>query len=127
VRDDDFICGNAFQLFRKFRDEGRSFDAVVIDPPKLAPTRSRVKSALRAYKDINLLAVKLIRPGGTLVTFSCSGAVDAPTFQEMVFHAALDTGRDLAILERLSQPLDHPVSITFPESQYLCGLVCRVE
>ncbi len=127
VADEDCIAGNCFQLFRRFRDEGRSFDSVIIDPPKLAPSRSRVKSAMRAYKDINLLGVKLVRPGGSLVTFSCSGAVDAAAFQEMIFHTALDTGRDIQIVERLSQGLDHPVSVTFPESQYLCGVVLRIE
>ncbi|MCA8963103.1 MAG: class I SAM-dependent rRNA methyltransferase, partial [Planctomycetes bacterium] len=127
IPEEDLIAANCFQMFRRFRDEGRSFDAVIIDPPKLAPTRSRVKSAIRAYKDINLLGVKLVRPGGYLATFSCSGAVDAAAFQEMIFHAALDSGRDLKIVERLAQPLDHPVSVTFPESQYLNGLVCRVE
>ncbi len=116
--------GDVFQLLRKFRDEGRSFDLIVLDPPKFAPTSAHAEKASRAYKDINLLAFKLLRTGGILATFSCSGGVDAALFQKIVASAALDAGVEAAILEHLSQGVDHPVSLHFPEGAYLKGLIC---
>ncbi|HEX5808145.1 MAG TPA: class I SAM-dependent methyltransferase [Anaerolineales bacterium] len=118
------IEGDVFQLLRRFRDEGRSFDMIILDPPKFAPTAAQVERAARAYKDINLFSFKLLRPGGTLVTFSCSGGVDAGLFQKIVAGAALDAGVDAQIVEHLSQAADHPVSLHFPEGAYLKGLVC---
>jgi 23S rRNA (cytosine1962-C5)-methyltransferase len=117
--------GDVFQLLRKFRDEARSFDLIVLDPPKFAPTAAQAEKAARGYKDINLLGFKLLRPGGLLVTFSCSGGVDAALFQKIVASAALDAGVDAQILEHLEQSPDHPVSLHFPEGSYLKGLVCR--
>ncbi|MEW6029044.1 MAG: class I SAM-dependent rRNA methyltransferase [Chloroflexota bacterium] len=121
--------GDVFHLLRKFRDEGRSFDMVILDPPKFAPTAAQAEKASRGYKDINLLSFKLLRPGGILVTFSCSGGVDAALFQKIVAGAALDAGADAQIVERLSQAADHPVALHFPEGTYLKGLVCvnRIE
>jgi 23S rRNA (cytosine1962-C5)-methyltransferase len=116
--------GDVFQLLRKFRDENRSFDMIILDPPKFAPTSAQAEKASRAYKDINLLAFKLLRSGGILATFSCSGGVDASLFQKIVASAALDAGVDATILEHLSQGADHPVSLHFPEGAYLKGLVC---
>ncbi|RJP51887.1 MAG: class I SAM-dependent rRNA methyltransferase [Anaerolineaceae bacterium] len=116
--------GDVFQLLRKFRDEARSFDMIVLDPPKFAPTSAHAEKASRAYKDINLLAFKLLRPGGILVTFSCSGGVDAALFQKIAASAALDAGVEATIVEHLSQGGDHPVSLHFPEGAYLKGLVC---
>ncbi|MCL4270239.1 MAG: class I SAM-dependent rRNA methyltransferase [Anaerolineales bacterium] len=116
--------GDVFQLLRRFRDEARSFDVIVLDPPKFAPTSAHAEKAARAYKDINLLAFKLLRAGGILVTFSCSGGVDATLFQKIVASAALDAGVDAVIIEHLSQGVDHPVSLHFPEGAYLKGLVC---
>jgi 23S rRNA (cytosine1962-C5)-methyltransferase len=116
--------GDVFQLLRKFRDEGRSFDLIILDPPKFAPTAAQAEKAARGYKDINLLAFKLLRPGGILVTFSCSGGVDAALFQKIVASAALDAGAEAQILEHLSQGPDHPVALNFPEGAYLKGLVC---
>jgi 23S rRNA (cytosine1962-C5)-methyltransferase len=116
--------GDVFQMLRRFRDEGRSFDLIVLDPPKFAPTRAQAEKASRGYKDINLLGFKLLRPGGILVTFSCSGGVDAALFQKIVASAALDAGVDAMILEHLSQGPDHPVALNFPEGTYLKGLVC---
>jgi 23S rRNA (cytosine1962-C5)-methyltransferase len=116
--------GDVFQLLRKFRDENRSFDMIVLDPPKFAPTAAHAEKASRAYKDINLLAFKLLRSGGILVTFSCSGGVDAALFQKIVASAALDAGVDATIIEHLSQSADHPVSLHFPEGAYLKGLIC---
>ena len=116
--------GDVFQLLRKFRDENRSFDMIILDPPKFAPTAAQAERAARGYKDINLLAFKLLRPGGILVTFSCSGGVDAQLFQKIVAGSALDAGVEAQIVQRLSQAADHPVSIHFPEGAYLKGLVC---
>jgi 23S rRNA (cytosine1962-C5)-methyltransferase len=116
--------GDVFQLLRKFRDEGRSFDMIVLDPPKFAPTSAQAEKAARGYKDINLLAFKLLRAGGILVTFSCSGGVDAGLFQRIVAAAALDAGVDAQIVEHLAQASDHPVALNFPEGAYLKGLVC---
>ena len=118
------IEGDVFQLLRKFRDEARSFDMIILDPPKFAPTSSHAEKATRAYKDINLFAFKLLRPGGILVTYSCSGGVDAGLFQKIVAGAALDAGADAQIFEYLSQGADHPISLHFPEGAYLKGLVC---
>jgi 23S rRNA (cytosine1962-C5)-methyltransferase len=116
--------GDVFQLLRKFRDENRSFDMVILDPPKFAPTAAHAEKASRAYKDINLLAFKLLRHGGMLFTCSCSGGIDAALFQKIVASAALDAGTDATIIEHLSQGSDHPVSLHFPEGAYLKGLVC---
>lgn len=116
--------GDVFQLLRKFRDENRSFDMIILDPPKFAPTAAQAERAARGYKDINLLAFKLLRAGGTLVTFSCSGGIDAGLFQKIVAGSALDAGVEAQILEHLFQGGDHPVSLHFPEGAYLKGLVC---
>jgi 23S rRNA (cytosine1962-C5)-methyltransferase len=116
--------GDVFQLLRKFRDEARSFDMIILDPPKFAPTAAHAEKATRAYKDINLLAFKLLRPGGLLVTFSCSGGIDAGLFQKIVAGAALDAGVDGQLVEHLSQGADHPIALNFPEGAYLKGLVC---
>lgn len=119
-----FMEGDVFQLLRKFRDENRSFDMIILDPPKFAPTAAQAERAARGYKDINLYAFKLLRPGGILVTFSCSGGIDAGLFQKIIAGAALDAGVDAQILEHLSQGSDHPVSLHFPEGAYLKGLIC---
>jgi 23S rRNA (cytosine1962-C5)-methyltransferase len=120
----NFLEGDVFQLLRKFRDENRSFDMIILDPPKFAPTAAQAERAARGYKDINLLAFKLLRPGGILITFSCSGGIDAELFQKIIAGAALDAGVDAQIVEHLSQNTDHPVSLYFPEGAYLKGLVC---
>ena len=118
------LQGDVFQLLRKFRDEARSFDLVILDPPKFAPTAAQAEKAARGYKDINLLAFKLLRPGGILVTFSCSGGIDAGFFQKIIAAAALDAGVEAQIVEHLSQAPDHPVALNFPEGGYLKGLIC---
>ena len=119
------VQGDVFSVLRGFRDARRSFDLIVLDPPKFAASRAQVEGAARGYKDINLLALKLLRPGGVLFTFSCSGAVDAALFEKIVAAAALDAKRDVQVLRRLGPAADHPVSLTFPEGAYLKGLVCR--
>ncbi|HSS97700.1 MAG TPA: hypothetical protein VLK33_11755, partial [Terriglobales bacterium] len=122
----EFIDGDVFQILRRFRDQARQFDMVILDPPKFAPTRATAERAARGYKDINLLALKLLRPGGILLTFSCSGGIDADLFQKIVAGAALDANVDARILQRLSQAPDHPVALNFPEGAYLKGLVVEV-
>lgn len=107
---------------RRLIDEGASFDAIVLDPPKFAPTASHAERAARAYKDINRLALKLLVPGGLLLTFSCSGGVDASLFHKIVAGAGLDAGVDGYLLQRLEAAPDHPTTITFPEGEYLKGL-----
>lgn len=123
---EDFVEANVFELLRRYRNDGRQFDAIILDPPKLAFTAAQIDKASRAYKDLNLLAMKLLRPGGVLITFSCSGRVSFDLFQKIVFGAMLDAGREAAILERLGQPADHPIALAFPEGEYLKGLICRV-
>lgn len=120
------VAGNVFSELRRFRAEGRTFDVIVLDPPKFVHSRSQLDRATRGYKDINLLAMQLLRPNGILATFSCSGLVSPDLFQKVVFGAAVDAKRDVQILERLTQAPDHPVLLTFPESEYLKGLLCRV-
>jgi 23S rRNA (cytosine1962-C5)-methyltransferase len=117
------IEGDAFAELRRLRDRARSYDLVILDPPKLAPTEAHVERASRAYKDLNLLAAKLLAPGGILMTFSCSAGMTRQLFQQVVAGAALDAGRDLHIVGRLGQPADHPVPLAFPEADYLKGLV----
>jgi 23S rRNA (cytosine1962-C5)-methyltransferase len=122
----ELIVGNVFEELRNMLDARRRFDLVVLDPPKFVHTAEQVHAGSRGYKDINLLGLKLVRPGGVLATFSCSGHVDAALFQKIVAGAALDAGRAAQILERLTQPGDHPVATEFPESEYLKGLILRV-
>ncbi|MBI5649396.1 MAG: class I SAM-dependent methyltransferase [Chloroflexi bacterium] len=122
----EFVEGDAFVVLRKYRDQGKSFDAIILDPPKFVHAQSQIESGLRGYKDINLLAFKLLKPSGTLVTFSCSGQVSAQMFQTVVFQAATDAQRDAQIIAKLTQASDHPILLAFPESEYLKGLVCRV-
>jgi len=119
-------CADVFTELRKCRDRAQSFDLIILDPPKFADSKGHVDRACRAYKDINMLAFKLLRPGGLLATFSCSGAVAPDLFQKVVADAALDAGRDARILSRFSQPPDHPVALAFPEGFYLKGLLCGI-
>ncbi len=123
----EWIEADVFDRLRKFRDQNRRFDLIVLDPPKFAPTLAQVERAARGYKDINLLAFRLLNPGGLLMTFSCSGGVSAELFRKIVAGAALDAGVNAVVLERLAQSPDHPVSLMFPEGEYLKGLVIRVE
>jgi len=121
----DAVEGDVFTLLRAYRDGRRSFDLIVLDPPKFAPTTTHVEKASRAYKDINLLALKLLRPNGLLFTSSCSGGVSEELFAKIVAGAAIDAGADARIVARLSQGADHPVGIHFPEGSYLKGLLLR--
>ena len=120
------INGDVFEVLRKFRDEKRTFDLIILDPPKFAESVSQIQKASRGYKDINLLATKLLNPGGILLSFSCSGHISQELFQKIVADAALDSGREMKIIKQLNQSADHPVSLNFPEGLYLKGLVCFV-
>ena len=121
----EWLEADVFKTLRALRDARRNFDLVILDPPKFAPTPASVERAARAYKDINLLGFKLLRPGGRLVTFSCSGGVSADLFQKIVAGAALDAGIDVLLERRLAAGPDHPVRLAFPEGEYLKGLVLR--
>ena len=118
----EWLAADVFSQLRKFRDQNRKFGLIILDPPKFAPTEKHVPNAARAYKDINLWAMKLLAPGGHLLTFSCSGAVSPDLFQKIVAGAAADARADLQIHRHLGASLDHPVSIHFPEGEYLKGL-----
>ena len=126
VDDADFVEADVFRALRSYRDAGDQFDVVILDPPKFAQTQAQVDGACRGYKDINWLAFRLIRPGGLLLTNSCSGAIDTDLFQKVVFGALVDAHREAQIIARLGAGPDHPVALTFPEGAYLKGLLCRV-
>jgi 23S rRNA (cytosine1962-C5)-methyltransferase len=119
----EFVQADVFSRLRELRDRAARFDLVVLDPPKFAPSAAQARNAARAYKDINLLAFKLLRPGGLLATFSCSGGISAELFQSIVAGAALDAGAEAKIIERFSAAADHPVALEFPEGDYLKGLL----
>jgi len=121
----ELLEGDVFALLRKFRDQGRKFEVIVLDPPKFAPTAAHAEKAARAYKDINLWALKLLRPDGILLTFSCSGGVQRELFQKIVSGAATDAGVDVRVLRHLGAGIDHPVVLSFPEGEYLKGLMCQ--
>lgn len=120
------FAGDVFEVLRQLNQDGRQFDLVVLDPPKFAQSAAHVDRACRGYKDINRLAMKIIRPGGFLATFSCSGLISSDLFQKVVFSAALDARRHVQIIQNLSQALCHPVLFSFPEGRYLKGFLCRV-
>lgn len=122
---DEYLAGDAFEVLRHYRDEGRQFDVIVLDPPKFAHSQRDVERACRGYKDLNWLAMRLLSPGGWLATFSCSGLISADLFQKVLFGAAVDAKRELQIVQPLHQGGDHPVRLTFPESSYLKGFLLR--
>ncbi len=122
----DSVMADAFELLRDHAKSGESFDLVVLDPPKFAHSAGQVEKAARGYKDLNLHAFKIVKPGGYMMTFSCSGAVSADLFQKIVFGALADSGRQAQIVKHLEQAPDHPVALTFPEGGYLKGLLLRV-
>jgi 23S rRNA (cytosine1962-C5)-methyltransferase len=122
-RDAEFVDADVNQTLRDRLKAGETFDAIVLDPPKFAPTAAHAERAARAYKDINRLALKLLAPGGVLFTFSCSGGVGAELFHKIVAGAGIDAGVNAAIVQRLEAASDHPTTIEFPEGEYLKGLV----
>lgn len=117
--------GDVFKILRTYRDARKSFDIIVLDPPKFASSAASVDKAARGYKDINLLAFKLLRPGGLLFTFSCSGHIVPALFRKIVADAAVDAGIDAVVLKEMTQSPDHPTALSVPESLYLKGLLCR--
>ncbi|PKH06106.1 class I SAM-dependent methyltransferase [Moritella sp. Urea-trap-13] len=121
-----FERADVFKILRQYREEGRTFDTIILDPPKFAESKAQMKGACRGYKDINFVAMQVLKPGGTLLTFSCSGLMEDGLFQKIVADAALDAGRDAYIVERLSQAGDHPTASFYPEGYYLNGLVLKV-
>jgi 23S rRNA (cytosine1962-C5)-methyltransferase len=122
----EWLDADAFKTLRRLYDEGRRFDLIVLDPPKFAPSKETVDRAARAYKDINLSGFKLLRPGGLLFTYSCSGAIDSDLFQKIVAGAAADARVDARILKRLGAGVDHPLLTAFPEGEYLKGLMLQI-
>jgi 23S rRNA (cytosine1962-C5)-methyltransferase len=120
-----YLPGSVAGKLRELRDADEHFDLIILDPPKFVHSAHQLQSGSRGYKDINMLGLQLLEPGGILATFSCSGHVDSALFQKIVAGAAVDARRDAQILERLSQPPDHPVALQFPEAEYLKGLILR--
>jgi 23S rRNA (cytosine1962-C5)-methyltransferase len=122
----DFVQADCFDYLHEAVKEGKQFDVVILDPPKFAHNAGQVDKAARGYKDLNLNAFKIIKPGGYLMTFSCSGAISQDLFQKIVFGALADSGRQAQIVKHLSASDDHPIALTFPEGEYLKGLLLRV-
>ncbi|MGF7081706.1 class I SAM-dependent rRNA methyltransferase [Mucilaginibacter sp. UYCu711] len=120
------IQSDVNKQLRVFKDEGATFDIIVLDPPKYAPSRSALDRASRAYKDLNRLAMLLLNKGGLLATYSCSGAMNMETFKQVLAWAALDAGKQVQFIYQFCQPEDHPVRSSFAEGEYLKGLLCRV-
>lgn len=122
----EFVRDDVFQLLRKYRDEGRKFDFIIMDPPKFVENKSQLAGACRGYKDINMLAMNLLNSGGILLSFSCSGLMPIELFQKILADAAIDAGRDVQFIEQYRQAADHPVIASYPEGLYLKGFACRV-
>jgi len=120
------IQSDVNKQLRQFKEDGKKFDVIVLDPPKYAPSRSALDRAARAYKDLNRHAMYLLESGGLLATFSCSGAVDIETFKQIIAWAALDAGKEVQIIKQFNQPEDHPIRVSFTEGEYLKGLLLRV-
>ncbi len=121
------IKEDVFKLLRQYRAEKKTFDMIILDPPKFVDSKAQLTSACRGYKDINMLAMQLLKPKGILLTFSCSGLMESNLFNKVVADAALDAGKNLYYVERLHQAADHPVASNYPEGYYLKGLVCQVD
>ncbi|MGN6038216.1 23S rRNA (cytosine(1962)-C(5))-methyltransferase RlmI [Serratia marcescens] len=122
----EFVRDDVFQLLRNYRAEGEKFDLIIMDPPKFVENKNQLASACRGYKDINMLALQLLNPGGILLSFSCSGLMPTDLFQKILADAAVDAGRDVQFIEQFRQAADHPVIATYPEGLYLKGFACRV-
>ncbi|ARU93558.1 23S rRNA (cytosine(1962)-C(5))-methyltransferase RlmI [Tatumella citrea] len=122
-----FIRDDVFKLLRRYRDSGEKFDVIVMDPPKFVENKNQLAGACRGYKDINMLAMQLLNPGGILLTFSCSGLMTVDLFQKVIADAALDAGKNVQFVDQLRQAADHPVISSYPEGLYLKGFVCYVE
>ncbi|MBN8105300.1 class I SAM-dependent methyltransferase [Vibrio vulnificus] len=121
-----FLNADVFKLLREYRDQGTKFDVVIMDPPKFAESKAQLNGACRGYKDINMLAMQILNPGGTLLTYSCSGLMDQVLFQKIIADAAVDAGRSVKFVERFEQAADHPTDTAYPEGFYLKGFACKV-
>ena len=122
----DFLKKDVFKLLREYREQGVKFDVIVMDPPKFAESKAQLQGACRGYKDINMIAMQLLNPGGYLLTFSCSGLMEQNLFQKIIADAALDANKDMVFVEKLSQAQDHVIGSAYPEGFYLKGFVCQV-
>lgn len=122
----DNVKFDVFKLLRQYREQGKQFDMVILDPPKFAESKAQLPGACRGYKDINMVAMQIVKPGGLLLTFSCSGLMDDSLFQKIVADAAIDARRDCLFIEKLTQDSDHPIASFYPEGSYLKGLVCKI-
>ncbi|BAX53170.1 Ribosomal RNA large subunit methyltransferase I [Photobacterium damselae subsp. piscicida] len=123
----EFLNADVFKLLREYHDRGEQFDVVIMDPPKFAESKSQLVGACRGYKDINMLAMQITKPGGMLLTYSCSGLMDGNLFQKIIADAALDAKRDVQFIERFAQAADHPLDSAYPEGFYLKGFACYVK
>ncbi|MGR2701438.1 class I SAM-dependent methyltransferase [Vibrio campbellii] len=121
-----FLNADVFKLLREYRDQGTKFDVVIMDPPKFAESKAQLNGACRGYKDINMLAMQILNPGGTLLTYSCSGLMDQVLFQKIIADAAVDANRQVKFVERFEQAADHPTDTAYPEGFYLKGFACKV-
>ncbi|EIV8496097.1 class I SAM-dependent methyltransferase [Vibrio vulnificus] len=121
-----FLNADVFKLLREYREQGTKFDVVIMDPPKFAESKAQLNGACRGYKDINMLAMQILNPGGTLLTYSCSGLMDQVLFQKIIADAAVDAGRSVKFVERFEQAADHPTDTAYPEGFYLKGFACKV-
>jgi 23S rRNA (cytosine1962-C5)-methyltransferase len=121
-----FLNADVFKLLREYRDQGTRFDVVIMDPPKFVSSKNNLTSGANGYKDINRLAMEILNPGGTLLTYSCSGLMSTDLFQKVIADAALDAGRSVKFIERFEQAADHLVDTAYPEGFYLKGFACKV-
>ncbi len=123
----EFVNADVFKLLRAYREQGERFDVIVMDPPKFAESKSQLNGACRGYKDINMLAMQLLNPGGVLLSYSCSGLMDGGLFQKILADAALDAGKNVQFIERFAQAADHPTHSAYPEGFYLKGFACLIQ
>ncbi|MGE5386266.1 MAG: class I SAM-dependent rRNA methyltransferase [Betaproteobacteria bacterium] len=123
----EWLEADVFEALREFKKAGRQFDIIVLDPPKFAPSAAYAERAARAYKDINLHGFRLLKSGGLLMTYSCSGGIGLELFQKIVAGAAQDAGREARIVHRLAGAADHPIALNFPEGEYLKGLLLQID
>ncbi|MDE1351947.1 class I SAM-dependent methyltransferase [Vibrio aestuarianus] len=121
-----FLNADVFKLLREYRDQGTQFDVVIMDPPKFVSSKNNLTSGANGYKDINMLAMQILKPGGTLLTYSCSGLMGTDLFQKIIADAALDAGRSVKFVERFEQAADHLTDSAYPEGFYLKGFACKV-
>jgi 23S rRNA (cytosine1962-C5)-methyltransferase len=121
-----FLNADVFKILREYRDQGTQFDVVIMDPPKMVSSKNNLTSGARGYKDLNMLAIQILKPGGTLLTYSCSGLMESGLFQKIIADAALDAGREVKFVEAFTQARDHLIDTAYPEGLYLKGFAAKV-